>query len=231
MSKRAFMPRTEADKELWLKNFANKLNTYASKYNIATGEVTDMQAAATAYSYWVNYGNQYNEYVKKLTHYRNELRDGVSIGATASVVPTPPAVGTAPAAVEPGIFRRVASIAGVIKSRNNYTLADGNDLGIEGAEIPPPDLIGCKPSIGIRLIEGGKPEILWKKGDYEGINIEVDRGNGTFTFLAVDSYPNYTDNAPLPAAGSSAIWKYRAIYRYNDIAVGLWSDIVSVTVG
>ena len=42
--------------------------------------------------------------------------------------------------------------------------------------------------------------------------------------------PDYLDTASLPAVGASALWKYKAIYRLNDIPVGLWSDVVSIAV-
>jgi hypothetical protein len=45
-----------------------------------------------------------------------------------------------------------------------------------------------------------------------------------------DTYPNYTDTSNLPAAGTSAVWRYKAIYRYGDAQAGLWSDVVSITV-
>lgn len=44
------------------------------------------------------------------------------------------------------------------------------------------------------------------------VEIQVDRGTG-FVFLAIDTIPNYTDTAPMPAAGQSVFWKYKAIYR------------------
>ena len=42
--------------------------------------------------------------------------------------------------------------------------------------------------------------------------------------------PDYLDTAALPAAGTSAVWKYKAIYRLNDEQVGQWSDIASISV-
>lgn len=110
-----FMPRTDADKDAWLKNFAAKLPTYAAKYGIIADEVTDMQNSSAYYSYWLTYHQQHSEFNKKLTQYKAELR-------------------------------------------------------------------------------------------------------------------NYTDTAPLPANGQSAVWKYRCIYRNNDEQVGQWSDVASITV-
>ena len=39
----------------------------------------------------------------------------------------------------------------------------------------------------MRLIQGGKPEIVWTKGDYDGVDIYVDRGNNQFVFLATNT--------------------------------------------
>lgn len=231
MSKQYFMPRNEADKKDWLQNFANKLGGYATKYNITAPEVADMGASYTYYDYWVNYSNQYGEYIKKLTQYRNELKDGIEAGATASVQPVPPTMGVVPTAVNPGIFKRAVSIAGVIKKRSNYTEADGMDLGIEGSEAPQQRINDAKPTISLQLVQGGKPEVVWSKEQYDGIDIYVDRGTGVFAFLATDTYPNYIDTFTLPASGTSALWKYKTIYRYNDVQVGQWSDIVVLAVG
>lgn len=231
--KKYFMPRTEADKLSWLKNFANKLGTYATKYNITAAEVTDMQNSAAFYDYWFNYSIQFTEFNKKLTQYRTELRDGIPAGATASVAPVPPTFAAAPTSVAPGIFVRASSLAVIIKKRTNYTLADGEDLGIEGAEESSSlakTEAETKPVISVRLVQGGKPEIVWSKGNFDGIDIYVDRGNAQFVFLATDSFPNYTDNAPLPATGA-ALWRYKAIYKYGDEPIGSYSDIVSIAVG
>lgn len=230
--KKPFMPRTEAEKLSWLKNFANKLGTYATKYNITAAEVTDMVNGAAFYDYWYNYANQNNEYNKKLTQYRAELRDGIPAGATASVAPVPPTFAAAPTSVAPGIFSRASSIAVIIKKRSNYTQADGQDLAIEGTEDNSSTRIEqeSKPAISVRLIQGGKPEIVWSKGDYDGIDIYVDRGNNQFVFLATDTFPNYTDNSPLPTTGA-AMWRYKAIYKYGDEPIGQYSDIISIAVG
>lgn len=228
MAKKPFLPLGDPDKQIWLTNFANKLNGYKGKYSIAGTDVTDMQNSAAEYTYWLNYLNQYKEYLGKLTAYKNELRDGVAPGSAASLEPVPPTMGVAPTVVDPGIFSRATSIALRIKAHNDYTLADGQDLGLEGEEITADDLSSIKPIIQVRLVNGGFPEIVWKKKSTDGIDIYVDRGTGNFIFLATDTVPNYTDTFTLPSG--AAVWKYRCIYRVDDAQVGQWSDIVSITV-
>ena len=87
-----------------------------------------------------------------------------------------------------------------------------------------------KPSLNARL-EAGHPDILWQKNGMDTLEIWVDRGAGKGSvFLAIDTHPNYLDTAPLPAAGTGALWKYKAIYRLHDQQAGQWSDELKVSV-
>jgi len=229
MSKQPFMPRDDMGKQAWLKNFANKLPNYTAKYGIAAPDLTDIQNGSAAFDYWMDYRNQQNEFFAKLTKYKNEQRDGIAAGATPSVDPAPPAMAAPPTAVPPGIFARATSLAVIIKKKTNYTDADGSDLGIIGAE-DTTDVNLLKPILKLQLINGGQPEILWSKQGTDGVEIYKDSGDGNFVLLAIDTYPNYTDTTPLPAGATSAVWKYKAIYRVNDSHVGQWSDVASITV-
>jgi hypothetical protein len=229
MAKKTFMPRTDLEKQQWLQNFAAKLTSYQTKYTLAAADITDMQNGSVYFNYWLNYRNQYEVYFRKLTEYKNEIRDGVAAGASPSVAPVVPAMAAAPTAVAPGIFARASSLGSIIKMKPNYTVADGNDLGIEGAE-DSTNPQTMQPSISLRLVSGGHPEVVWQKHGMDGVEIWSDHGTGTFTMLAVDTVPNYTDTTALPA-GTAQLWKYKAIYRLTDEQVGLWSDVVSITVG
>ena len=226
-----YLPRTDSEKEAWLKNFANKINQYNTKYNITAPEVTDVQTSLLHYSYYLNYKTQYGEYLKKLTAYIKEIKDGLPAGATASTPPIVPAFVAAPTATPAGIFKRVLALSRRIKAHLNYTIADGADLGIEGSSSKKakPNLDNIKPTIKVQLIEGGQPEITWSRNGMNGLEIWVNRGNGKdFVFLDIDTKPNYTDKTVLPE--KAELWHYKAIYRMDDKIVGHWSDIVSITV-
>lgn len=227
--KRNFIPYDDTGKDQWLSNFAAKLPTYAAKYGIATAEVTDTANGYAYFHYWLDYKNKYQEYTKKLTEFKNQLRDGVAAGALAPVVPTVPIVATVPTAVMPDIIGRASSIAARIKANHIYSSADGNDLGIEGHENTL-DLLNIKPNISVRL-NAHQPEIVWNKHGMGGLEIYVSRdGGSTFMLLAFDTIPNFIDTHPLPAAGQSEVWKYKAQYKYKDALVGQMSDETTITV-
>jgi hypothetical protein len=102
-------------------------------------------------------------------------------------------------------------------------------LGIVTPAVPPPDPARAKPELTLSLVQGGQVLVGWKRQGMDALRIEVDRGQG-WQFLAIDTVPDYLDTAPLPAAGQSAVWKYRAIYLLDDQPAGQWSDPASLAV-
>lgn len=74
------------------------------------------------------------------------------------------------------------------------------------------------------------PELVWQKQKMDAIEIYKSTDGVQFSFLAIDTYLNYTDTQTLPEQNGSAVWFYKAIYRYHDTKVGQWSDIIKITV-
>lgn len=223
----SYLPRQEGNKLAWLQNFSSKLETYAAKYDVSDGDISDVQAGIASYVYWVDCAMKQSEYAKKLNLFKNELANGTQGTLT---LPEVPVVAVAPPLPEVAVLKRVSSIVAGIKSKPVYAKNDGLDLGIEATESTRVDVSTLKPLISVRIVSGGYPEIQWKKGNNDGIEIQVDRGNNTWQFLVVDLKPNYTDSSPLPSSGASEVRRYRAIYIDDDNHVGLWSDAIEIAV-
>ena len=158
------------------------------------------------------------------------MANGVDANEENPTQPTLPVFDAPPALVITGIFPFVMSIVKRIKAHKDYAVSDGQDMGIEGEEMEDVNINDLKPALKIVLINGGYPNLQWVKGITDGIAIYVDRGTGTWEFLAIDTVPNYTDTHALPAPGQSAVWKYKTIYRIDDNNVGKWSEDYSITV-
>jgi hypothetical protein len=110
----------------------------------------------------------------------------------------------------------------------NFTPALGEDLGITSPVVAFSKASG-KPTFSAQLTSGGYPLLVWLRGKFEGVEIWKDSGSG-FVKLDRDMRPDYIDKSTLPAAGASAAWRYKMIYLINDEHVGVWSDVVTVTV-
>lgn len=228
MPKAPFTPKDDNGKAALLDNLAAKLPKYAAPLEVSAADLASAQADATAFRYALNVLNQMRQNAQLWTAHKNLLRDG---GAASADLPAAPALPTPiPAAVAPGIFVRFAALVARIKKHKNYTDAIGQDLGIIGAD-QVIDPAAWKPQLDIQM-QAGRPTVLWDKGDADSLEIQVDRGDSKgFAFLAIDTEPDYPDTAALPAPGTSALWKYKAIYRLHDEQVGQWSDVLSTTVG
>jgi len=161
--------------------------------------------------------------------FKNEVAYGVPAGSEPSVPPALPGAPAPPPSVDPGVFTRALSIANRIKKHKDYTVADGELLGLEGAEITPPDLANIRPVLKLATAGSSAVNVGWKKQGMAGVKIWVKRGTGDFAYLAFDTTtPSYVDTFPFPAAEEK--WTYKAIYHFGGGRVGLWSEEVSITV-
>jgi hypothetical protein len=140
---------------------------------------------------------------------------------------TPP---TAPAAVPGNIFGRNSALATRIKHHPAYAESIGRDLGIIGPERATVDPVAVQPELTLGL-QAGHPNVGWTRQNMDALEIHVDRDGTGFVFLTIDTVPDYLDTAPLPPAGTAAVWRYKAIYRLGDEQTGQWSAIASITVG
>ena len=224
MAKSYYIPSDDQGKCLWLSNFSQKLPACAAAVGVSAAEVAGVQADNAFFAYVCDARNQYGQKAQEWTAYKNDARRGDTLGA----MPVPPTLDAPPAAVPANIFGRASALATRIKKHPGYTEAIGQNLGLIGPE-QSVDVDNLKPVLQIAL-QAGHPNIGWKKQGMDGVEIQVDRGTGAFSFLAIDTVPDYLDTAPLPAPGAGAVWKYKAIYRLKDEPVGQWSDVASVSV-
>lgn len=185
-----------------------------------------MQTAADFLATLIPLHQAFSDYRKSLTEYKDGMMDSAELRSFPQPPVVPPGLSSAPAA---NIFGRVAEIVKKIKATTTYTTQDGQDLGIEGPEQTVASAGETKPTISLRPAGEGNVEIVWKKSGFAAIEFELSLdGGATWTFLGMDTSPNYTDSTPVTAAQKRS---YRAIYRDGDGRVGQWSDVVSTTVG
>jgi len=221
-----YLPNDDNGKAAWLNNLSGKLPAYQAALGLTAADAASAAADSAFFTYALNAQIQIAAYSQQWTAYKNSARNGnaPALGAIppAPVLPTP-----APAMVAPGIFGRATALVARIKVAPGYTDSIGQALQLIGADNPL-DPTTLKPVLNVKL-EAGVVDIGWIKQGMDALELWVDRGTG-FVFLAIDTIPNYTDTAPMPAAGQSALWKYKAIYLQADQRVGQWSDVVSIPV-
>lgn len=210
-----------------LGNFASKIDLYKITFGLTDEETTSITEDAAFFQWTVTNLKKVETYKRNWTSFKSILKRGET-NVTSNTFPDYPVLAIAPKAVAPGIQFRFTTMVNRIKAHQGYTTAIGQNLGIEMTAAFRLDLDNAQPILKV-VSRGGRVNLDWKKGKFDGIVIEKDSGKG-FLVLDKDLHPNFVDNSPLPASGESAVWKYRAMYLYGDGQVGLWSDIVTVTV-
>ena len=225
MAKSYYLPSDDAGKGVWLNNLAAKLPSYSAALGLSAADVAAATADAAFFTYLLNSIAQVTAYAQQWTAYKNAARNGSA--ASLGAAPVPPVFGVIPPVVAPNILGRATALAARIKTAPGYTEAIGQALQIIGAE-QTVDMNAMKPILTAEL-DASQVNLGWTKQGMDALEIWVDRGAG-FVFLAVDTVPDYIDTQPMPAAGQSALWKYKAIYHHGDSRVGQWSDVVSIPV-
>lgn len=179
------------------------------------------------YQYMVNGIDTARLYLQSLIQLRRSFR--ASTQSPMGVIPLLPALGTAPASVQTGIFPRIRSLVQRMKHHPGYTAAMGQDLGVI-APVSTFNPATIKPVLTVRL-EAGYPVIAYVKGEADGIQLYVDRrDNNGFVLLDKILRTKYIDVHPLPANTFTATFDYKAKYIISDDEVGLESDVVTINV-
>lgn len=223
----SWLPRREADRLVWLQNFALKLAGYVGTAGITAADVAFVQGARDAYQWLLNRSEQLNTERQEVNEYKRTFSDG-PIGTPLGPYPTAPSYPPPPSFTpSAGIFPQIVKLVERIRNSPGYTQAMGEDLGI----VPP----ATTPALDDPVLEAiaqpnSQVEIRWKKGRATGILIESQRGNETtWTVLGVDTVSPYVDTRPPLNPGQPEVRRYRARYVVNDTPVGNYSAIVSVT--
>jgi len=226
-----FIERTDEKYLLQVNKFCDRIDTYAATLGVSAAKIAAIKADNDLFRKTFLYLGQFRGFAESVTNYKELLRYGKnneSLGAfpIAPVIETPP-----PAPTSANAQKRFADIIQDCAQSPNYSKAIGEDLGIEAPATPFNPAEG-QPALTPGYSTGGHPELKWKKGKFEGIEIWIDRGDGKgWVYLDKDMRPDFTDKiTPLPASGASAVWKYRAIYLHKGEQVGQWSLTVPITV-
>jgi hypothetical protein len=222
-----YLENSEEKLAIQISNFATKIDTYAASFGLTATETLSIRNDASYFAWVVNNMKKIDSYKKNWTAFKTILLKGED-EVSSNPTPVPPTLDIQPVAVAPGVLKRFTTMVNRVKAHPAYTTAIGQNLGIEVTASPAIATTDAKPALKTTL-SGDKVLVQWTKGKFSGILLEKDSGSG-YVLLDKDFMPDYLDNTAMPAAGQTAIWKYRAIYLLRDEKAGQWSDEVSITV-
>ena len=219
------LPPDDAGKLALLQRFAATLPRYADSLSLSQDELAQAASAAAWFKFALDFDNAAKAYALGASAFRDSVRDGQKFGILTLPslnLPSPPP--GEPFADAAGFL---SGLIVRIRLHPRYSEAIGEDLDIPPLAIETLDLDTVQPKLSVEIL-GGHPSIHWQRNGMDALEIEVDRGEGDFSPLAIEPLPDFLDIAPLPSPGSSALWRYRAIYRCKEQRVGYWSEVLEV---
>lgn len=235
-----YMPKTDAGVAAMLVAFDTNANgALATKYGLTSAELNRVRQARYVWQGFIDALAVGRDWAQGMTAKRDLMISGAATGAVAFPAgPTMPAVpmytplptGSPTAALmEPGFFEFFAGLVARIKKAQNYDVADGETLGIEGAVIAPPSP-SIVPVVEADLFHSGQPELTVRKGVFQGYSVWLTRPGQARKPLPFSTARRYTVNEPLPAPGTAEIWTFEVQYHYQNAPFGQVSQPVQVTV-
>ncbi len=223
-----WLPTREADRLVWLQNYALKLGVHVGTAGIVAGDVTLAEGLRDSYQWIINRSDQINTAKQDLNEWKRIFSDG-PVGTPLGAFPAAPVYPAAPAfAPDAGAFAQLVALAERIRNTAGYTTAIGEDLGI----VPPAsdaDVLG-DPTFTAVALPNSEVRLDWVKSSSDGVIVESQRaGETTWTNLGTDRFSPFVDGRPPLVDGQPEVRRYRLRYLDGDDPVGNYSAIVSVT--
>ena len=210
--------------------FCVKIDTYSGLLALSPAKVANIKKVKELVNFVFEANVAIHGYSGDIAQYAMKLFRGHN-DEPLGAIPLPtsyPAI--LPDVTEPNATAQLADLLQDCKRSPDFTSNIAAELGVLKSSTPFDPEAG-KPIIKLKTAEGGHPLLHVKKGQYEGWELWKDRSDGK-GFVKAEKVlrPDYLDPDPLPAIGTSAVWRYKAIYLYADKHAGSWSDDATITV-
>ncbi|MEW6159725.1 MAG: hypothetical protein AB1813_20025 [Verrucomicrobiota bacterium] len=201
MSKKSYVPESEADRLLFAKHFLQGLTGLADTLTTITPAELNNLSTAT---------DEFEQSLIQTTDAKAALKSSVELKA----------------ARKQNLLSIIRRLAQKIKFDPAFTPSIGRALGTVAPDHSL-DLSTVKPEISVEVKPKGVNLISFKKGPFQGVAIYGRReGDSQFVFLARDSYSPYEDKRPCLIPDKPEVRQYRAIYLLADLEVGQFSDVI-----
>jgi hypothetical protein len=226
MAQQHYFPKKKLEKVSFMVRFAAEIPSYAARFGLTPDQVKDIKDSSAYLDYLYSYEDKLSDYHQSVTAYFNAMTKEENCPTTVFLPFHPPAAPSVDIP-KPGIYTRVLRMVKAIKNHPAYTKADGEALGIEGVHPHQKDTANIVPDL--RIEQSGNHVVLTvPKKDSQGYEVWVDRGTGTFSYLAFSIKRKYKDPETLPATQQT--WRYKVIYYYKNEPAGLWSNVKAILV-
>jgi hypothetical protein len=222
-----YVKTNEGDLVIQLNDHAAGVATHGATVGLSAPEIAQAATDATAAAMLVNGQSLYNSKSQEWTEYKAIVLYG-PLNTPMPVQPTPPVVAAVGLGTLAAIVQRFRQRAERMKAHPAYTQAIGEDCRIVAPADPPPGI--PKPVLTGNAETAFAVRLTFAMVGHDQIEIYRKRGAELdFSLITVDTNSPYVDGAAPLVPNTPEVRQYRARFKDNDLPVGDWSDVVSVT--
>lgn len=222
-----WLPDREADRLIWIQNAVLKLGVWTGTAGIVAADVTLATGVRDTFQWILNRSEQINTVKQDLNEWKRIFSDG-PIGTPLGAVPVAPTYPAFPLFTPTaGGFDQIVAMMERIRNTAGFTTAIGEDLGI----MPPAGGVPLgDPVLEVIALPNSEVRVNWPKRSADGLLVESQRaGEVTWTVLGTDNNSPYLDGRAPLVAGQPEVRRYRGRYVVNDVPVGNYSAVATVT--
>ena len=209
----------------------------ALKYDLSASDLDRVHQATLVWSWFQDALKAARDWSQSLTQTRDLMKtsvrgDALPLPGVPVLPPVPTLVGppVAPAQLESGFFVFFNGLAAGIKAAENYDIADGILLSIEGAEILPPIASETVPVVTGAIVTSGHPELNCPKAQFQGYQVSLTLPNQPKKIIGTSLTRRYSVAEPLPAPGTAEVWTFEVQYLFQNKLFGHASQPLVMTV-
>lgn len=225
-----YLPKDETDKDEWFQNFSAKATESGANYGFTPEEIKQIQDDAMMVHNLVSGSAMAETNRREFVNFKRIMLYGARNVATP-VYPTTN-IPAEPAFLLPmlaGIIQRTRSFVRRLKESTNYNEAVGADyrvLPIQQQGVLPEN---AQPKIKARAMASSEVDIDFSRGEFDGVEIELQRGESTDWNSIGRFYKSPAEDNNLPQTPNTPeVRRYRGRFLQGNKPVGIYSDIVSV---
>jgi len=225
-----FIDETDEGLATQSETFYANIDALTSPCGLDSAKVIQVKIAIKYFLWTFLVMNLVHAYSKAWTEFK-ELIKGIKDGTVMVAAPVMGTIPTMPTVPDnTNVRKQMMDLVQDAKRSKNFTPDAARSIGVlkVPAHFNPED---GKPTFTIAFASGGHPLLKWLKDLFQGVEVWKDSSDGR-NWVRIDKTfnPDYTDTSALPAAGVSAVWKYKLIYLYKDAVVGNYSVEIAITV-
>lgn len=229
MSKKYYLPRSEAKKLTWLNNFDAKLSLFAAELGVSVAEIEMVHNYTLSFNYSINLLAASKTFTHQCTAFKTMVRGG-SVKKKTLDLPVMVMPADMPAVFMSGTFVYISGLVRKLKSNVAYNDTTGKALDIIGVERITNNSDELKPTLSFK-VAAGFVQLKYIKRNSDGIVLESKRGNESeFSLLEKITKTTYTDKRINLVQGIPENREYKACYFKNDTLTGLASSVISVLI-